>query len=302
MTRPSFRRALAALALAGLASACSGSGSDGAAAPDTSTPATFGAPDRVISGPQGVLAQFVVECTFSHAAPDDPIVHPEEPGASHIHVFFGAATTDAFSTADTLRASDTTCNQPADTASYWAPAVLRGQVVQTPVKSIAYYRAGIDVDPTTVQPFPFGLKIVAGNAAALEAQPTSVVAWSCGAGSIRDVTPPECPAERNLRLLVTFPDCWNGTDLDSDDHRSHMAYSSGGQCPSDHPVPVPQLQFSVEYPVTGDVDDLFLSSGSLLTGHADFYNAWDPERLQREVNNCLHRDVVCGVASGRTDG
>jgi hypothetical protein len=292
------------VALAGLVSACSGSD----AASDTTThhhdtgSAPFGAPDRVISGPQGNLAQFVVECTFSHAAPDDPIVHPDAPGASHIHVFFGATTTDAFSTVDTLRASDTTCNQPADTASYWAPAVLRGQVVQTPVKSVAYYRAGIDVDPTTVQPYPFGLKIVAGNAGALEPQPTSVVAWACGAGSIRDVTPPECPAERNLRLLVTFPDCWNGSDLDSADHRSHMAYSTGGQCPTDHPVPVPQLQFSVEYPVTGNVDDLILASGSLLTGHADFYNAWDPDRLQREVNSCLHRDVVCGVASGRTDG
>ena len=28
----------------------------------------------------------------------------------------------------------------------------------------------------------------------------------------------------------------------------------------------------------------------------------DPDRLAREVRNCLHRDVVCGVASGRTNG
>ncbi len=297
------RRAVATAALAALAGACSASDDTATHHHDATTGgAAFGAPDRVISGPQGEVAQFVVECEFSHAAPDDPIVHPGSPGASHIHVFFGAITTDAFSTVDTLRASETTCNQPADTASYWAPAVLRGQVVQTPVKSVAYYRAGIDVDPTTVEPYPFGLKMVAGDMSAVEPQPNSVVAWSCGAGSLRETTPPECPAGRNLRLVVTFPDCWNGVDLDSDDHHGHMAYSSGGQCPADHPVVVPQLQFLVEYPVTGNVDDVMLASGSVLTGHADFYNAWDPDRLRREVENCLHRDVVCGVASGRTSG
>ena len=29
-----------------------------------------------------------------------------------------------------------------------------------------------------------------------------------------------------LLLRVTFPDCWNGEDLDSEDHRSHMARST----------------------------------------------------------------------------
>ena len=262
----------------------------------------LGAPDRAIAGPQGAIAQFVVECEFSHAAPDDPIVHPGAPGASHTHVFFGATTTNAFSTAESLRASDTTGDQRLDTAAYWAPALMRDQVVQTPVKSVAYYRPGVDVDPTTVEPFPFGLQMVAGDASASAAQSTSIVAWSCGAGITRATTPPSCTTDRRLRLLVTFPDCWNGVDLATDDRVSHVAYSSGGRCPGTHPVPVPQLQFSVEYPVFGPSDDLALASGGLLSGHADFYNAWDPDRLAREVRNCLHREVVCGVASGRTDG
>ncbi|MCB1001539.1 MAG: DUF1996 domain-containing protein [Acidimicrobiales bacterium] len=266
------------------------------------TAAPGDAPDRVIAGPQGAVAQFVVECGFSHAAFDDPIVHPGEPGASHLHVFFGNDGTDAFSTVESLAGGGTTCNQSLDLASYWAPALIRDGVVQTPVKSVAYYRAGIDVAPATVEPYPYGLRMVAGDMHATDAQPLAVVAWTCGAGSLREAVPPACPAERNLRLLVTFPDCWNGVDLDSDDHVSHVAYSHRGACPSTHPVPVPQLQFSVEYPVTGSIDGLELSSGGLLTGHADFYNAWDEARLAREVRNCLHRDVVCGVASGRTDG
>lgn len=41
-----------------------------------------------------------------------------------------------------------------------------------------------------------------------------------------------------LRLQVVFPSCWNGKDLDSPDHKSHMAYPSGvstGSCPQSHP-------------------------------------------------------------------
>ena len=81
-----------------------------------------------------------------------------------------------------------------------------------------------------------------------------------------------------------------------------MHYSSGGACPASHPVPVPQLTFSVQYPVSGDPSDLELTSGGLLTGHADFFNSWDQAALTREVQLCLHRNVVCGITSGRKTG
>ncbi len=262
----------------------------------------LGQPDHPIAGPQGNTPQFVVECDFSHAASDDPIVHPGKPGASHLHDFFGNTTTDAFSTYETLEAGTSTCEQQLDRASYWAPALLRDGQPIDPVKSTAYYRPGIGVDPTTVQPYPAGLMMVAGSAAATEPQPVSIVAWSCGTGIERAATPPTCPDGRDLRLLVTFPDCWDGANLDSEAHVGHVAYSSGGQCPAGFPVPVPQLQFSVEYPVTGPTDDLLLASGPIITGHADFFNAWDPAKLATEVTSCLHRQVVCGVTSGRKTG
>jgi len=261
-----------------------------------------GTPDHAIAGPQGNVAQFVVECEFSHAGTDDPIVHPGRPGESHLHVFFGNVTTDAFSTLDTLESGATTCDQPLDRAAYWAPALLDDGQMLTPVKSTAYYRPGIGVDPTTVQPYPAGLAMVAGNAMATGPQSTSVVAWTCGTGIDREVTPPSCPDQRDLRLVVTFPDCWDGVHLDSDDHISHVGYSSAGVCPSTLPVPIPQLQFSVEYPVTGHHGLLELASGGVLTGHADFFNAWDEAKLTREVAQCLHRAVVCGVTSGRKTG
>ena len=144
--------------------------------------------------------------------------------------------------------------------------------------------------------------MIAGSAGATEPQPVSIVAWSCGLGIERDVLPPRCSPDRVLRLLVTFPDCWDGVHLDSENHTSHVAYSSKGVCPEDHPVPVPQLQFSVEYPVSGSTDGLELASGGLITGHADFMNGWAPDKLSGEVRMCLHRKVVCGVTSGRKTG
>jgi hypothetical protein len=263
---------------------------------------SLGRPDRPVTGPQGGTPQFLVECDYSHAAEDDPIVYPGQPGASHLHVFFGNIATDADSTVASLAQGDTTCDQQLDRAAYWAPALLRDGAMLTPVKSTAYYRPGVDVDPTIVQPFPAGLVMIAGSAGAVQPQPVSIVAWSCGLGIEREQLPPVCAPDRVLRLFVTFPDCWDGQHLDSEDHKSHIAYSSKGVCPASHPVPVPQLQFSVEYPVSGPTDGLELASGGLLTGHADFMNGWDEAKLASEVDLCLHRRVVCGVTSGRKTG
>jgi len=263
---------------------------------------SLGQPDRPIAGPQGAVPQFVVECTYAHSAMDDPIVYPGQSGASHRHDFFGNVGVDAFTTVDDLQQHDTTCDQKMDKAAYWAPALLKDGDPLVPVKSTAYYRPGIDVDPTTVQAFPKGLVMVAASAGATKQQPLSIVAWTCGTGIRREPTPPECGQGRNLRLLVTFPDCWDGEHLDSHDHHAHVAYSSKGVCPEGYSVPVPQLQFSVEYPVSGSTAGLELASGGLLTGHADFMNGWDQARLEEEVALCLHRKVVCGITSGRKTG
>ena len=50
-----------------------------------------------------------------------------------------------------------------------------------------------------------------------------------------------CPD--GVRSQVYFPSCWDGVNLDSADHQSHMAYPLGGRpdggvCPDDHPVPM----------------------------------------------------------------
>lgn len=256
------------------------------------------APDRVRVGPQGAVGQFVVDCGFDRFLADDPIVHPDAAGASHLHQFFGAVGVNASSTYDELVTGDTTCQQRLDTASYWAPVLLdRAFEPIEPLMATAYYRAAEGVDPLEVVPYPAGFMAVAGDHAAVEPQPLSVVAWGCDNGSIRSVTPPDCTAGTTLRLMITFQDCWDGVNLRSpvvSEPARHLAYSHAGECPETHQVHVPQLQLAVAFPSVPP-ETLSLSSGSILSGHADFWNAWQQDKLEREVASCLHLNLPCNI-------
>jgi len=252
-------------------------------------------------GPQGRVPQFVVSCAHSHSAMHDPVVWPGAPGRSHLHDFFGNRSVDAWSTADSMLGQATSCERQLDTAAYWAPALFdHGQPV-TPLGLDAYYRPGPGVDPASVVPYPHGLVMISGDHAATEPQSTAFVGWACGIQGPMEVTPPVCSPDAPLRLRVVFPDCWDGERLDSDDHKAHVAASVGGRCPGTHPVAIPQLTVAVGYPVAGPGHDLTLASGSVLTGHADFVNAWDEAELTRQVRRCLNRGLVCGVVSNKAE-
>jgi hypothetical protein len=259
----------------------------------------MGRPDRIIAGPQGNDGQFLVECELSHLAADDPILYPGEPGASHLHAFFGNVTTSATSRMDDLLGQETSCDDFRDTAAYWVPVLMDGPTPIEPDYSVAYYRAGIDVDPDLVESYPPGLVMIAGDPLATSEQPLEVVSWSCGHGARKGAVPPVCPTGADVRLSVTFPDCWDGKNLDTPGHRRHVHYSSGGRCPSSHPVHIPQLVFAVHFPVNGDISHLRLSSGTLGSGHADFLNAWDQDHLDHEVDLCIRQQNVCAISSGR---
>ncbi len=253
------------------------------------------------TGPQGRVGQFVVECVYSHSGPHDPIVHLGRHGASHRHDFYGAVATGANSTPKQLATQATTCDKESDTAAYWHPTLYDHDVAVLPRSIAAYYRAAPEMDPTRVKPFPFGLAMIAGDADARAPQLDGGVGWVCGVSTDLQFAPPDCPASAPLHLQLTFPDCWDGRHLDSADHRSHLAYSTGGRCPSSRAVVVPQLMVSVNFGVSGPDHDLRLASGSVTTAHGDFLNAWDPPGLAREVEACIHREVVCELASNREE-
>jgi hypothetical protein len=236
----------------------------------------------------GRVAYFAIGCGFSHRNQDDPIVFPNQAGRSHDHTYFGNTSTNAASTPALLRESgQTSCRLRGDTAAYWAPTLfVSGRAVE-PFGAVAYY---IKRTVGEVQPFPPGLKVIAGNAAARTAQSQNVTSWSCGrrSGVGASSTIPTCTEGRSLRLQVNFPSCWDGSRLDSADHKSHMAYSTDGRCPESHPVAVPGLTLLIGYPVAGGAN-AELASGGQFSGHADFVNAWDQRTLAALVDRYLNR-------------
>lgn len=274
------------ISVALIASACGGSRTQVAGADDPD-------PDRI--GPQGRVAQFIVHCEVSHIGFDDPIVLPGQPDQSHQHQFFGNTATDSDPEYEQAIGADTSCDQRLDTASYWSPTLLDGSGVRVESTGLtAYYRPGDGVAPDEVQPYPPGFMVVAGAATADEPQSLDVIAWGCGSGAQRADRPLACPDRTGLRLWITFPDCWDSDRLTTSGSGAHVRYSDGG-CPESHPVALPQLVMAIDYPSV-DPEGLSLSSGSIDSAHADFWNTWDQGKLEREVELCLNRDLVCGVS------
>lgn len=239
------------------------------------------------------IGEFVAFCPFSHRRADDPIVLPGHAGHSHSHDFLGNVVTDADTTVEDLLAGDTTCDPIGDRSSYWVPTLYAADDAIVPIAHATFYYLVHVADPTTVQPYPLGLKVIAGDARATTPPDPAIFKWSClGAPDSSTSEIVTCPVGSQLELLVNFPDCWNGQDLDSADHKSHMAYSAAGACPASHPVVVPALQFKLRYATSGEAG-MRLASGPGYTAHADFFNAWESAALANRIR-CLHELVKCG--------
>lgn len=252
-----------------------------------------------VAAPASADGMFVAECEYTHRASDDPIVFHGKPGGSHHHTFFGNPSTDARTTTKSLRKARGRCNPGADESAYWVPALYRDGKLMKPIRAQVYYqdfgRLG------QVLPFPTGLRMLAGNMNAKRPQPNHIAKWECSAehgyGSPKIPTCTE--AQGHVTMRITFPDCWDGRRLDSPDHRSHMAYNREGgfepglqRCPASHPILVPQLQVNVFYPMR-DGKGVRLASGTTDTMHADFFNAWQPDALRRQVDEVLNQGQAC---------
>lgn len=302
--RATVTRALAAAVLVALIGACSGGG-DGSPDSAGSSPDSAGnEPSAKLVATADERGSFMTPCEHSHSAADDPIVHSGHAGKSHLHEFFGATATDAGSTTETLLAGETTCRSAADRSAYWAPALLvDGEPVQ-PTHAVAYYRVPVGADALQVEPPPNGLEMIAGDPDAAEPQDRGVVHWRCGPSGDPSPVPVPCQPGREPVLELTFDPCWDGSNLGSSDHRSHLAALGGdGTCPETHPVLLPELTLEVRYPddrqryPEGEVS---LASGPITGGHGDALLAWDQDYLAGEVDICLRDNLTCDVVSERS--
>ena len=270
-----------------------------------------------------VVGAFRFLCKPSHLSYDDPVVYPGQPGKSHLHQFFGNTLADANSTYVSLRTTGgSTCNSPLNRSAYWMPAMLndKGQVILADYVSI-YYKRRPATDPLCAKigvacvDLPRGLRFVFGaNMLNMADKPTGTGYFNCdGPGAVPGHYPDlvtaqkNCPATARIGAVISAPECWDGKNLDSADHRSHVAYSayigqSYAQCPKTHPYVIPTFTLGAWFAQGAQVEPWHLSSDEMPDGmvmtpgstlHADWFGAWDDAVMKIWGDNCINKLLNC---------
>lgn len=93
---------------------------------------------------------------------------------------------------------------------------------------------------------------------------------------------------------IIFPSCWNGWDIDTADHKSHVVYSStvdDGTCPHGFGICLISLYYETIWNTNTfkDVVGEFTFANGDSTGcgyHADFIEAWEDSILQKTAYQC----------------
>jgi hypothetical protein len=260
-------------------------------------------------GTAGNLPEFRADCEYSHRRPDDPIVAPGLPGASHMHSFVGNRAVDAGTTADDLMTfTATTCKPAADHSAYWVPTLYEA-ATKKPVETSGfrvYYRS-LRNNSTGIVPIPNGLRMIAGDARKKVPTPRGAQGqFYCAFYGPGDVDGharsdngnwPICGEPASLHFMLQFPDCWDGKNLDSPNHKDHVAFGTDQGCPAAHPIRIPALTFDIAYGAKGSKAGYYLSSDpdlrSASSMHGDAFLMWDADAMNQRVRNCIAQRRTC---------
>ncbi|OJD14469.1 hypothetical protein AJ78_05180 [Emergomyces pasteurianus Ep9510] len=260
----------------------------------------------------------------------DPLVNPDAV-SSHAHVIHGASNFGMSVTVDGLLNSEcTSCAVKEDKSIYWTPAAYfrfpngDTELVEQVGGMLVYYLPRGE----NVQAFPKGFRMLAGDPyqrnftwpvpdppkSSWSGAETSQYALSqkaIGFNCLNYRGPAEptlfrhtlptkseidakCPD--GIRMEMMFPSCWNGKDLDTPDHKSHMAYPNlveDGHCPKGFETRLVSLLYETIWNTgkyRGVAGEFVLSNGDPHGSgyHADFIEAWEPGFLAKAVKTCTN--------------
>ncbi|EGX57532.1 membrane protein [Streptomyces zinciresistens K42] len=295
--------------------------------PDVSTPAVRSGASR---------GSFATDCGVNENRlfnSDNVIVAPGvSNGAHHFHDYIGNQANNAFASDEDLAKAETTCVDKRDKSTYYWP-VLRlqnGKQEQDAAKPGGGIEGNVGeiITPkavtlnfvgnprSKVTGMPRLLRIITGDAKAFVNGPANANAsWSCTGFENRQLKDkyPLCPRGSDVVRTFKFQSCWDGQNIDSANHRTHVAFAGAdGGCASGFKA-IPQLVQRIVY----DVDAPSLDDGGRttplfavdsfpeqlhkpVTDHGDFINVFD-EKLMGVMVDCINGGRTCGVGSGGAD-
>jgi hypothetical protein len=142
---------------------------------------------------------------------------------------------------------------------------------------------------------PRFLRELTGDAKPTSRGPANARAtWTCDGFTDRlSDKYPICPAGRKVQRVQDFPGCWDGKNVDSANHRSHVAFAdrATGACPAGF-VAIPQLRITISYAIPRDVqikgqyalDSFPEENHNPFSDHNDFVNVNSTRTMQQIVD------------------
>ncbi|KAI4597567.1 hypothetical protein KJ359_004269 [Pestalotiopsis sp. 9143b] len=284
-------------------------------------------------------SQLVVERT-------DPLVNPGMTYTPHLHQIVGGnsfnVTMDPATHDLAGQSTCTSCTFKEDLSNYWTAVMFfhhkngsyirvpqvgnggpQGHLVQDGGLDVYYIPSG----KTTA--FQKGFRMLAGSATNTDSSKVSkgnichrcwtspndntfVGGAPCSGSDTVDI--PSDASCKMIRQTIIFPTCWDGKNLDSPDHQSHVNYggatgAAGGasKCPSTHPVKLPQIMYELmwnvsmfsdksTWPTDGSKPFVYSMNLGGSAAHGDYVFGWQGDTLQKAMDNGCNLNTDCSKA------
>ncbi|MEV6049516.1 DUF1996 domain-containing protein [Streptomyces sp. NPDC052107] len=247
-------------------------------------------------------------------------------GAHHVHDYVGNQKVNAFSSNQTFLQGGSSCQNRNDLSAYYWPVIREqdgtqekdanadgggkdlnvGKILVAQQAQIKY----VGSPASKVVAMPQFLRIITGDAkAATNGTANANAHWSCTGFENRvQLTDkyPICPTGSKVVRTFAFQSCWDGQNIDSANHRTHVAFADPGSgvCPNGFKA-IPQLTMRLVYNVPqpviqadGTVKNAYAVDGfpeqlhKAITDHDDFISV-TTGGLANRIATCINRGQNC---------